>query len=213
MAVVPRKTADLAALAKRCMAAWAENNTLTLQWITRVEAQSKVDEYYQKIIYGEQSKIEQRAIANNLQALDNELNKGLEKLKKLIQLDHSGHDIGVHYAQYGIQRYKRTYRLPRDRDERLQALEILVAKLATASFKDHANYGTAFWSSRLDTYRALKTQLETQAGATSSVVGDKATTKVEIRKLIFSLKKLVEANYPDNAEAMLRQWGFQDERN
>lgn len=212
MAKIPTKAADLAALGKRIMTAWANNSDLTLRWITYTDAAAKVNAYDDLILQSSQSRNEDRSTARQLRDMDKVMDKQLDKLKKLIQLEHGKDNLSTLYAEYGIYQINGTYRLPLDRDDRLQSLRLMIAKLSTATFKNHT-YGEAYWTDHLTQYEAHKVQLESQVSATSGHVGDKKELKTEVRQILSAIKKLIEANHPTSSETVLREWGFLDERN
>lgn len=212
MAKIPTRAADLAALANRVVNAWANHPNITLLWMTQADAATKVSDYNSLILSSSQSKNNSRASARDLRDQEKVMDRNLDNLKKLIQLEHGKNNLAQRYAAYGIVFAGSGYRLPADRDDRLQSLRIMVAKLATASFKNHT-YGESFWTDILNQYETTKSQLETEVGSVSVKVEDKKALQEEIRILMISIRKLIEANYPYNAEGMLRDWGFQDERN
>ena len=62
-------------------------------------------------------------------------------------------------------------------------------------------------------YAAEKMALESQVGRVSTDVVDKQVLKDDVVQLLRSIKLLITENYPQTAAGILRDFGYQDERN
>ena len=211
MAIIPTGNADIAALGLRVANAWANHPSLTLSWITQADAVTLTTNYSNAILQTSQTKVTGRSRIRTLKDLDKTINDNLFLLKQLIQVEYGKKQLQSHYADFGIIKEDRTYKLPTDRDKRLEALRLMTSSLATAPFQAHP-YGEAYWQNILTQYIAEKTALEIQVGQVSVKVQDKIHLKKQVLELLRAIRLIVLANYRDNAKDILRTFGYLDER-
>ena len=111
------------------------------------------------------------------------------------------------FSHYGIVKEGKNYRLPFDRNSRLEALALMQAAITKDGF-DNEEYGKAFWATIAADY---KTALET-ANAIDSTVSGKVATKNDLKKQLTKVLKAlllsIEANYPDTHKGVKREWGW-----
>lgn len=211
MAIIPTGNADIAALGLRVANAWANHPSLTLSWITQADAVTLTTNYSNAILQASQTRGTGR---NNLRAmwdLEKTINDNLFRLKQLIQIEYGKKQLRSHYADFGIIKEGSNYKLPTDRDKRLEALRLMTSSLATAPFQAHP-YGEAYWQNILTQYIAEKTALEIQVGQVSLKVQDKIHLKKQVLELLRAMKLIVLANYRGDAKDILRTFGYLDER-
>ena len=210
MATIPQSNADIASLGVRVVTNWASYPALTLSWITQADALTIVTDYNNLILQSAQAKGSKRAAIRTMQQLDDIINGNLYRLKLLIEMEYGKTRLPSYYAEFGLPHFNNRYALPVDRDARIQALRVLVSRLATAPFQSNT-YGEAYWQDLLTQYEAAKTALETQAGQSSEKAMDKNLLKKEVVKLLKSIKHLIIAHYPDTNRGVLRYFGYHDE--
>lgn len=211
MAIIPRNSADIASLGVRVVTAWANYPAWTLDWITQADAAVIANDFNNLIFQTSQKKGQKRASVRTIQQLDAIINDNLYRLKLLIKKEYGKEKLPSYYATFGIVRIHRYYMLPKDRDLRVQALRVLVAKLATAPFQADT-YGEAYWQNILTQYEAAKAALEVQAGHVSVSVMDKNHLKMQVIRILKSIRWLVYANCPDTSAGVLRSIGYLDEQ-
>lgn len=210
MAKIPRGNADIAALGLRVATNWGSYPTLTLQWITQLDALSIANDYNNLIFQTAQTVGGKRAKVRSMQELDEIIDDNLFRLKLLIEMEYGKDRLPSYYAEFGIDKIGGGYRLTTDRDLRIQSLRVMVARLATAPFQANA-YGEAYWQDLLTQYEAAKDALMSQVEQVSEKVMDKKQLRNQVQQLLRSMKMLIMANYPDTAEGMLRDFGYLDE--
>jgi hypothetical protein len=211
MAKIPTSNADIAALGLRVANTWANYPTITIEWITQVDAATLATNYKNIILQTSQTKGSGRDKVRQLQELDELINDNIYRLKMLIDLEYGKSQRSSHYADFGIVKQFQSFGIPKDRDSRLEALRLMVSSLATAPFQANA-YGEAYWQDILTQYDALKTALETEVGKVSEDVVDKKILREQVIKLLKSMKLILRGNFPDTSSGVLREFGYLDER-
>ena len=210
MAKIPYKNAEIAALGVRVVTVWANHPTLDLGWITQTDAVTLTTNYRSMILQTSQSEGSERVKVQTMRELDEIINSNLSYLKQLIGIEYGKHALSSHYVNFGIKKENGGYVIPRDRDDRIEALRLMVSELATAPFSG-STYGLAFWQNILTQYEAAKDDLELETMKLSGDVTDKSKLKNEVLKLLKSMKHLIMALYPDTFERVLRDFGYLDE--
>lgn len=112
------------------------------------------------------------------------------------------------YSQFGIKKDNDRYRMPDDRNDRKNALKMMLDALAANGF-DGNKYGAAYWTPLKVEYETL---YDKSVEIDSDVTGKVSVKNQLIEKIIKTLKAivhLIKANYPDTFDAELRKWGFQ----
>jgi hypothetical protein len=74
-------------------------------------------------------------------------------------------------------------------------------------------FGTAFWEPIATEYAQLVKDLTETTGEISEVVGSKDKERLDVEKVLRSIAKILDGNFPDAKEynAQLRAWGYQRE--
>ncbi len=211
MPKLPRKDADLGAVAVTVAARWKETPRITLLWTTAADFEAKAAQY--KTAYGGRHAAggNRSAHVRTLEELDDMIDEGISRVKSYIQDKWTNKETGIaQYSRYGIAKRNRNYELPRDRQQRLEALSLTVAAISADGF-DNKDKGKAFWTDIRSQYEAaLKTAGDT-ASAVSSGVSSKNVLRGELIKVMEALQFALRANYPDTYEAEYRAWGWQKE--
>ena len=210
MAKIPSRNAEIAALGVRVVTIWANHPTLDLGWITQTDAVTLTTNYDSIILQTSQTAGSERVKAQTMRVLDETIDSNLTYLKQLIGIEYGKNASFTHYASFGIKKENGGYVIPRDRDDRIEALRLMVSELATAPFSG-STYGLAFWQNILTQYEAAKDDLESETVKLSGDVTDKSKLRNEVLKLLKSMKYLIMANYPDTYDRALRDFGYLDE--
>ena len=143
-----------------------------------------------------------------LQQLDITVETGIKKIKLYLEDKYNSKAAAQkQYGRFGIIKIGSNYTLPIDRELRLQSFETLLKGIVTDDF-GNKEYGNAFfWKLQLDYKVALKQIKDTQQ-AVSGVVGQKEVLQKEVEKLLRTILKLLDGNYPDTYDSVILEWGY-----
>ncbi|MBF9223684.1 hypothetical protein [Hymenobacter ruricola] len=215
----PRKTPLLATndqqLAAQAVAAakyWGVNPWLTLRYLTAAFAD--LSTAYDAAVGSRQQTGSARPIdADELLDLDARIEANLYRIKARLVDKYDKKKALAYYPTLGISKSGAAYVVVKDRTKRAAALNTLVAGLKTEKIDD-GDYGVAFWKPIATRYNELVNHLADANGAVSKAVAAKDALRAQIEQALSSLAKVLDANYPDDAEykAELRAAGFQREK-
>jgi hypothetical protein len=209
--LIPAKQLDMLNLAEAVLEKWTNTPFITLQWVTVEE--------YKKLVMQFKTSLEQRLQVGSgrqtktmlLRALDADLHKAVEELKICI-LGKFGRERGRSYfSEFGIIKTNRVFRLPIDRNQKVQALDMLVKGLEKYAIEP-VDYPVVFFKKTRDEYDKLMQEAYTIDSAVASEVGVKNEAIKHIEKVLASLVFVIRGNYPDTYKSELRGWGFQKEK-
>jgi hypothetical protein len=216
----PRKTPLLATndqqLAAQAVAAakyWAANPWLTLRYLTAAAFTTQSADYENAVGTRQQAGTARPIDADELLDLDAKMEANLYRVKARLVDKYDKKSALAHYPTVGIVKSGNNYILDRDRTKRAAALATLVKGLKTEKI-DGGEHGTAFWAPIATRYAELVAHLTDANGAVSQAVAAKDALRAQIEQALSSLAKVLDANYPDDAEykAELRAAGFQREK-
>ena len=150
--------------------------------------------------------------SKRMKTLDKLITKNLGFVKGYLAEDHDEDGGEAYYAEFGIVREGKNFRLPAARTARAGALGKLVAAL-TAHKYDKKKFGTAFWQPIAAEYATLAEDSGEMRGTASEAVGQKNALEAPLRVALGSLVLSIKANYPDEdtQRGVLRAFGFQKE--
>lgn len=205
----PRKDADIGTLATSSAAAWGSDPTLTLKWITQNEYQTAAIRFNAKLQARLSAGGDRPGKTISLKRANEAIDKGENSVKKYIgkKYEDDPEQAKAQYAIFGLVKEGKNYTLPTDNDKRKLALPQMLAGVAAQGFGAE-KYGTAYWTQAIADYNAA---LAASVNATKNItetVSDKDTDKALIVKVQKALPLLLEANFPDTYESVLRQWGY-----
>jgi hypothetical protein len=146
-----------------------------------------------------------------LELVDLEIDKSIEIVKGYLNDKYTKKLAPSYYAQFGIVKEDRVYKLPKDHDDRKAALELLIPSLTTHGFQNNT-YGLTYWTNLQTNFNEYLTKSIAIDGTVSGKVGDKNILKKQIKKVLNSLLQVIEGNYPDDHKNIKRAWGFQKEK-
>jgi hypothetical protein len=207
---MPTKEEDLKNVAKKVAAAWKASN-LSLAW-------KKVGEFEKEITAFELS-LDSKAgvmsgrkpVANELKKLDKEIDTNIEFVKNYLRFIKGKEDAKAYFEQFGIKKMGNSYKIPIDRDARQQSLKVLIDAF-TVNNITMDKFGKEYWQNVYTLYQNYYSQTNTADSNIAGATRNKTELKDEIKKTLSAIGKLLEANYPDNYEKVLREWGFQKEK-
>lgn len=216
----PRKAPLLAAsdllLADQATAAakyWSGQPWLTLRYTTADKFATQAADYVAAVDSRQQAGSARPIDADELLELDAKIEANLYRVKARLVDKYDKKKALAHYPTLGIIKDGAAYLIDRDRTRRAAALNTLLAGLATEKIDD-GDHGSAFWKPIAKRYNELVGHLTDANGEISKAVATKDTLRTQIEQALSSLAKVLDANFPDQAEykAELRAAGFQREK-
>lgn len=209
---IPSKDADVDTLGKAVAAKWKLTPGITLLWITPAEHEVNVTNFADTLSERKSTGGGRKEITQKLADMDTDMDGGITSIKNYLVYKYKKNNAQSYYPQFGIERVGKNFVLPRDRNKRLATFPLIIAATATHGYTDE-KYNAAYWLAAKANYTALMEQASKVDGTVSTKVG----TKNELRKIIVkthnALIKLLQANYPDTYKSVMREWGFQKEKN
>jgi hypothetical protein len=206
-ASVPAADIDFGNLALIVSTAWAANSQITLIGKTTEDFAQQVTDYNTVLNNRRQQGSLKPQQTKTLKTLDRQAATALAEVKSYISNKYTTKNAQSYYPQFGIVHQGKKWVLPFDRQEKSQALQMMIDAIAEHGFGENV-YGTTFWTTLKSQYDvALSTTSAIKQGV-SNKVGNKNQLKTEIKKVLKSLRLTIEANYPDTFKQVLREWGF-----
>ena len=205
----PRKDADIGTLATSTSAKWASDPTLTLKWITQKEYDQATIRFNAKLAARLAAGGDRPGKTISLKRANEAIDKGENSVKKYIgkKYEDDPEQAKAQYAIFGLVKEGKNYTLPADNDKRKLALPMMLAGVAAQGFGSE-KYGTAFWTQAIADYNAALTASTETTKKITETVSEKDNDKALIVKVQKALPLLIEANFPDTFEAVLREWGW-----
>ena len=204
---------QLAAQALAVAAFWSGQPWLTLRQMTSPAFNKLTADYDQAVGSRRLAGSARPVAADELLDLDAAIEANLYRVKARLVDKYDKKKALAHYATVGIEKSGANYIITQDRTKRAAALDVLVAGLKTEAIAD-GDHGTAFWAPIAKRYNELVGHLDDTNGEISKAVATKDGLRAQIEQVLYSLIKVLDANYPDEAEykAELRAAGFQREK-
>jgi hypothetical protein len=210
--LLPRGDRQLAALALLVAKYWTGQAWLTLRYATAAEFLTDATTYDAAVSSREQAGASRPALADEILDLDHLIDTTLYRVKNRLVDKYDKKKAPKYYPTVGIVKEGRDYVIDDERSKRAAALTTLVAGLKSEKI-DGGEWGTSFWQPIAERYNELLPLLADASGDISQAVAAKDTQRKRIMQVLYSLAKVLDANYPDEAEykAALRAAGFQRE--
>lgn len=208
---IPRADIDLRDVARSVSKQWLINPGLTLLWLTRDDFDTNVENYSTLLTERKSTGGTRPEYTGLLKNLDKTVNGNLYHIKDYLVAKYTSRVAPSYYASFGMVKVGKSYKLPVDRNNRLEALGLLVSAITTEGFQAN-EFGLAYWTDIQTKYTSYLTHAFTIDGTVSNKVGNKNVLKKEIRKGLNAIINLIKANYPDTYKTELREWGFQKEK-
>ena len=210
--LLPTGDRQLAALALLAAKYWTANAWLTLRYTTAALFQTGATAYETAVGTRQVAGSARPILADEILELDHEIDTNLYRVKNRLVDKYDKKKALKYYPTVGIVKYLKEYIIDRERTKRAAALDTLVAGLATEKI-DTGDYGTAFWAPIATRYNELLPLLADTSGVISQAVARKDAQREVLEQVLYSLAKVLDANYPNDAEykAQLRAAGFQRE--
>jgi hypothetical protein len=208
---IPASEADLTVLSRNIVEAWKKRPSFSLDWTSPQAFENAVSLFESSFSESKSTKGERSIVTVGLKEINAEINRSISYVKNYLADRYTKKEAPAHYPSFGIVKENRIYGLPKDNDNRLYALQQLVASVGASPFSDQ-RYGLAYWQDVLTRFEAAKSKAVESDSATSQHVNIKTEQKAVIRQTLNSLVLLIKANHPRQWRDELRVWGFQKEK-
>lgn len=209
--LLPNTQHDLLTLADNVCKKWEETPLLTLLWIKPTELKKMIQDYRISLENKTEAGNERGSQTQTLKDLDLQIDKAVEDVKLAILAKFGKEKGKAYFSEFNIIKQNNMYKLPRDRNMRVNALPFFVKAV-----KKHditiVNFDTKFFESIVQNYmQAFETTQKTDS-TVSINVSNKNEARKQIEAVLTALHHLIKINYPNTYEGELRGWGFQKEK-
>lgn len=207
---IPQADIDLGAVATAVAAKWVATPAITLVWTSSAAFSTLASQYNTALGSRITTGAQRPGHSYTLAQLDNQVNAAVEEVKTYIKKKFKSDGASAQYPRYGIIKEGANWRMPKDRDERRQALGMMVSAIGDDGF-DTEEYGDTFWTEMQEAYADALGAANDVDSRVSTGVGSKNMLKKDVRKVIVAIRFALRANYPDTYEEQYRAWGLQKE--
>ncbi len=208
---IPQADVDFMDLSKNVATHWLANPAITLVWKTPADFEKQVNSYEIELTSRKSTGSLLPGQALTLVQMDRQIDVAVSEVKIYIQRKFKKVNAEAQYGRYGISRQNKTFIINRDRNNRRDALKLMITAIAADGFTAE-EYGTAFWTGMQTNYSAAIDAAGTTAGDVSIKVAGKNRMKKDIKTVLSSLLLVLKGNYPDTYPGVYREWGWQKER-
>jgi hypothetical protein len=208
---IPEADVDFMDLAKNVATNWLANPAITLVWKVAADFQKEVNAYETELTSRKSAGSVLPGQALTLKQMDRQIDVAVSDVKIYIQRKFKKANAEAQYARYGITRQNKSFIISRDRNNRRDALKLMITAIDADGFAGE-EYGTAFWTGMQTNYSAAIDAAGTTAGNVSTQVAGKNKLKGNIKTVLNSLLLVLKGNYPETYPGVYRDWGWQKER-
>jgi hypothetical protein len=210
-AAIPAADVDFMDVSKAVAATWVATPGITLLWKKSSDFDLDVQNYTASLTSRKATGSLQPGQSFSLKQLDKQVDDAVREVKVYIERKFKTAGAVAQFARYGIVKDGSMYRMSRDRNNRKEALKLMIGAIAADGFANE-EFGTAFWTGMQTNYSNALTQSGNTAGDVSSKVATKNQQKQAIKKVMTALQLVLRGNYPDTFKEVYRDWGWQKER-
>lgn len=207
---IPQADTDFMDVSKNVSKAWLAAPEITLKWKKAPDFAKEVQDYEFSLGNRKSTGSLRPGQALNLKQLDKRIDDGVKMVKIYIEKKYKPENAPAQYARFGITKENKSFILNRDRNNRRDALKLMIAAIEAEGFGNE-EYGTAFWKDMQANYSDVLNTSNNTSGDVSTKAATKNEQKKAIRKVLSSLLLLLKANYPDTYKSVYREWGWQKE--
>jgi hypothetical protein len=212
VAGLPKSQLPLATLGTAAAKAWLASELPALLFVSKADFEAQAAAYAASLSTADAAGDGTSPQASRMKTLDKLITKNLNYVKGYLAEDHDEDGGEAYYAEFGIIREGKNFRLPTARTARALAMGKLVAALHKHGY-DKKKFGAAVWQPIATEYAELAKGSGELRGAASEAVGQKNALEAPLRVALGSLVFSIKANYPDEdaQRGVLRAFGFQKE--
>jgi hypothetical protein len=192
---IPAADVDFMDVSKAVAAAWQADPDIRLKWKKSGEFTTDVQNYEISISTRKASGSLRPGQTLTLKQMDVKMDEAVKEVKIYIDRKFKSAGGTAQFARYGIVKEGDMYRLSRDRNNRKEALKLMVDAIAADGFGAE-EYGTPFWSDMQTNYSAALSQAGNTTGDVSEKVATKNQQKAAITKVMKALQKVLQVTIP-----------------
>lgn len=204
--MIPDKVPALIATCERVYKNWLES-PISLVNLTKEQFAQTIKKLQDEYNNQAQAKNPRSLVSVKLSYVKKQSAEGIAKVKYYLHSKFPKKESFAIFPEFGIIHNKNAYSLPVDISGLYQSLNKIITALPKYELTD-MEYGSDFWTNLRD---EMKTLVDTTANltvGTSKATGNLNTYKEEAKKQLKCIAKLIEAEYPDDPERALRNFGF-----
>jgi len=211
-AIIPTADTDFKDVAKNVANSWLNNPDITLIWKKAPDFLKDVSDYETALTSRKATGSLRPGQSQTLEQLDVQIDEGVSMVKVYLEKKYKIANAPAQFPRFGIIKENKHLRISKDRNNRLEALKLMITGIAADGF-DNEEYGKAFWADMQTNYAAALLAAGNTSGEVSGKVATKNEQKKAIRKVLTSLLLVIKGNYPTKTEykAVYRKWGWQKE--
>lgn len=207
---LPASDVDFMDVAKAVALTWAANPGITLVWKKAPDFNKEVMAYAEALGSRQESGSKRPSLTQTLQQLDKKIDEAVTEVKLYIAKKFKKANATAQFARYGIVKENTAYVLSRDRNNRNSSLKLMADAIQADGFAGE-EYGKDFWAAMQTDYAAALQLASNTTGDISGKVATKNQQKQAIKKVMKSLRLVLEGNYPDTYPEVYRLWGWKKE--
>lgn len=209
----PTDDINLAALALRVANKWADYPNLNLIFINQADTLLKA-QAFNTLVQQRVIEIQNRpTVTRSVQEIITDVKFGISIVRNYLLEKYKDKPKAMsYYTDFGLEKKNKTWAFPTDQQRLLVALNQTKQGIITHGFVQK-DYGTAFWTTaEADLTAAIQNSISSD-GSSATTVSQKEQIKQELKQIMTSLRFVIRANYPTTYNAILRDFGFQKEKN
>jgi hypothetical protein len=208
----PTNDINLAALGLRVANKWAAYPQITLLFIAQADFLTKATQFntfIQQRITEQQTRPMTTRTTRELEA---DIKLGLKIVRGyLFEKYKDLNKAKIYYPDFGLEKKDKIWVFPTDQQRAIAALGTIKTSIIAHGF-GNKDYGTAFWTAMKTDYTTTVQTAISNDGSSSNTVSQKEVLKKELKTAMAALRNAIRANYPDTANGVLRDFGFQKEK-
>ena len=209
-AIIPGADTDFMDVSKNVAKAWLINPAITLTWKKAPDFQNEVNDYETALSSRKSTGSLKPGQSQVLDQFDTQIDAAVRMVKVYIEKKYKIDNAPSQFARFGIVKENKTFMLSKDRNNRREALKLMIPAIAADGFNNE-EYGTTFWTGMQTNYSAALDLANNTSGSISGKVATKNEQKKAIREVLSSLLLIIKGNCPDTFKSVYREWGWQKE--
>jgi hypothetical protein len=208
---LPNSQFDLLTLADNVATKWEANPQITLLWMKAAEFKKLVNDF--RVFLNERVDVGsgRGSQTQTLRNLDSQIDKAVIEIKTAILAKFGSKNGKAYFGEFGIVKQSSTFKIPSDRNQRINALPLLAKAVKTHSLPV-TGFDATFFDKIVGDYTQAFQATQTTDSAVSTSVGNKNDLRKQIESVLSAINTLIKVNYPKTYEGELRGWGFQKEK-
>jgi hypothetical protein len=208
----PTTDINLAALAMRVAAKWADYPQLELIGLTQADFATDATAFNTLV---QQRVVEMNTRPNttkSVKELEADIAKGMKAIRGYLFEIYEDQKVATsHYTDFGLEKKGAAWKLPTDQQRLISALATIKTSIAAYNL-GAKKFGTTFWTKLETDYTAAVAAGIANDGASSATVSNKEILKASIINNLTAIRYLIRANYMQTYNGVLRDFGFQKEK-